>query len=101
VFCFVPQMRDLGGTDRMVYMTHSWLMSFFLNCPCSDLTPGQAESPTCTALGLNTPSDFRADPGAALPDTYVVRKTAFLFCFFEFFPMFVPSLSWQNDRFYI
>jgi hypothetical protein len=58
VFCFVPQMRDLGGTDRMVYMTHSWLMSFFLNCPCSDLTPGQAESPTCTALGLNTPSDF-------------------------------------------
>ena len=65
-------MRDLGGTDRMVYMTHSWLMSFFLNCPCSDLTPGQAESPTCTALGLNTPSDF---PGAALPDTYVVQKT--------------------------
>jgi len=28
-----------------------------------------------------------------------VRKTDA--SFFEFFPMFVPSLSWQNDRFYI
>jgi hypothetical protein len=31
-------------------------------------------------------------------NTLAVRKTP---SFLVFFPMFVPSLSWQNDRFYI
>eukprot|EP00051_Salpingoeca_urceolata_P030171 m.8335 g.8335 ORF g.8335 m.8335 type:complete len:1021 (+) comp3196_c0_seq1:59-3121(+) len=42
------EMRALEGTDRFVYVTHTWLMSFFLNCPCPN-------DPNCTALSLNNP----------------------------------------------
>lgn len=43
-------MRALEGTDRFIYVTHTWLMSFFLSCPCSD-----TNSTTCPALTLNNP----------------------------------------------
>jgi hypothetical protein len=66
-------MRALEGTDRFIYITHTWLLSFFYNCtwyssfviyllstrvvssyqspypgPCSD-----TNSTTCMALSLN------------------------------------------------
>lgn len=39
------EMRALGGTDRFKYVTHPWLMSFFLSCPCQD-----TNSTDCPAL---------------------------------------------------
>eukprot|EP00041_Stephanoeca_diplocostata_P006264 m.79354 g.79354 ORF g.79354 m.79354 type:complete len:876 (+) comp16268_c0_seq5:68-2695(+) len=44
------QMRALEGTDRFIYVTHPWLMSFFLDCPCVD-----SNDPNCSALTLNNP----------------------------------------------
>lgn len=44
------QMRALEGTDRFIYVTHPWLMSFFLDCPCTD-----SNDPNCSALSLNNP----------------------------------------------
>lgn len=47
-------MRALGGTDRFKYITHTWLMSFFYNCPCAD-----TNTTDCPALSLLNP---RAPP---------------------------------------
>jgi len=47
-------MRALGGTDRLIYTTHTWLLSFFYDCPCVD-----TNSPNCDALTLLNP---RAPP---------------------------------------
>eukprot|EP00750_Incisomonas_marina_P012623 INCI17124.5.p1 GENE.INCI17124.5~~INCI17124.5.p1 ORF type:complete len:510 (-),score=85.81 INCI17124.5:54-1490(-) len=40
-------MRKLEGTDRFVYITHPWLMSLLLDCPCGNATE------SCAARSLN------------------------------------------------
>ena len=40
-------MRALEGTDRFKYITHPWLMSLLMDCPCGN------ETANCTARSLN------------------------------------------------
>jgi hypothetical protein len=61
------EMRNLEGTDRFTYMTHPWLMSLLLDCPCPSDDPAQNN---CTARSLNNP---RA-PALACPTSNEIQR---------------------------
>jgi hypothetical protein len=61
------EMRSLEGTDRFTYMTHPWLMSLLLDCPCPNADPAQNN---CSARSLNNP---RA-PALACPTPGEIKR---------------------------
>lgn len=43
------QLRQAGGKERLVYTTHSYLVSLYLDCPQALLTPLNLTCPDATA----------------------------------------------------
>ena len=53
-----------------------------------------------TIHGLKTAPELNGQFGV-IEDAGVTDRRAKVWAFLSAFPMFVPSRSWQNDRFYI